>query len=162
MSLPLEIETRLPDIRAQIEQDGAELVEVLYRRAGQRSVLTFLVDKEGGITLDECALVNQRLGVYFDRLADGGQAIGCLQGSYFLEVNSPGLDRPFKTPQDFKRAVGQWLCVQIRDMRGTITTVLGRLTGTTELGIELEGNQDRRTVRFDEIFKATRDVAWKK
>jgi ribosome maturation factor RimP len=91
-----------------------------------------------------------------------GQEIGVLQGSYFLEVNSPGLDRPLKTPQEFKRAVGQWLRVQTRDERGTVTTVLGKLTALTDQGIELEGNSDRRSLRFDEISKATRDIAWKK
>jgi ribosome maturation factor RimP len=161
MSLPLEIEGRLPEIRSEVEQEGGELVDVLYRRAGQRGFLTFLVDKEGGISLDDCARINQRLSRYFDRVSEGAE-MGVLQGSYFLEVNSPGLDRPLKTPQDFKRAVGQWLRVQVRDARGSTSTVLGKLTALTEQGIELEGNSDSRSLRFEEIFKATRDVAWKK
>jgi ribosome maturation factor RimP len=163
MPLPLEIESRLNEIRSEIEQAGAELVEVFYRRAGTRGVLTFLVDKNGGISLEECAAVNQRLGSYFDRLADENGAVGFLQGAYFLEVNSPGLDRPLRTPKDYERALGQTLHVKTRDGRGTVMAFVGKLTGMDEAGIELEaGAGERRRLRFDEIFKATRDVAIRK
>ena len=162
--LPIEIENRMDAIRGEIALDGAELVEVLYRRAGRRGVLTFLVDKAGGITLEECAAVNQRLSRYFDRLAEnGGSGIGFLQDAYFLEVNSPGLDRPLKTPADFQRALGQTLRVQTRDARGTVLATVGKLTGLADGGIELEARDgSRRLLAYAEIFKATRDVAWKK
>ena len=163
MSIPVEIEKRLAELEAQIARSGAELVEILYRRSGQRSVLTFLVDKKGGITLEECAEVNRRLGAYFDQLAEiGPLEAGFLQGSYFLEVNSPGLDRPLKTPKDFQRVLGETLRVQTRDERGTVHTLIGRLTGLTELGIEIEnGPGAAHSLGFDGIFRATRDVSLK-
>ena len=163
MVLPIEIETRMDEIRSEVERGGAELVEVLFRRAGQKSFLTFLVDKKGGITLEECAEVNRRLGAYFDRLEENGSgAPAFLQGTYFLEVNSPGLDRHLKTPADFERVAGEMLRVQTRDERGTVTTTVGRLAGLTEVGIELEAGGVRRSFRFDEVFKATREVSLKK
>ena len=164
MALPIEIEKRLEELQAEIGQNGAELVEVLYRRSGQRSVLTFLVDKKGGITLEECAEVNRRLGAYFDRLSELGPGdIGFLQGSYFLEVNSPGLDRLLKTPKDFERALGETLRVQVRDERGTVTALIGKLTGSTEMGIEIEnGDGSKHRLRYDGIFRATREVRMKK
>ena len=163
MTLPIEIEKRLEELRAEIGLNGAELVEVLYRRSGQRSILTFLVDKKGGITLEECAEVNRRLGAYFDRLSEiAAGDIGFLQGSYFLEVNSPGLDRLLKTPKDFQRVLGEMVRVQTRDERGTVDTLIGRLTELTELGIEIEnGSGAKHALRFDGIFKATRDVSLK-
>ena len=163
-TLPLAIEARLEELRDQVEQNGAELVEVLYRRANQRSILTFLVDKPGGISLEECAELNRSLGSYFDRLAETkpGDA-GFLQGAYFLEVNSPGLDRPLKTPKDFQRVLGQTLRVQIRDARGIVSTVIGKLTGLTEIAIELDlATGVRRSVGLEEIFKVTREITWKK
>ena len=170
MTLPLEIESRLGEIRAQIGENGAELVEVFYRRANQRSILTFLVDKAGGITLEECAALNQHLGGYFDRLAEiaSGDA-GFLQGAYFLEVNSPGLDRPLKTSEDFQRVMGKTLRVQTRlpagqagDVRGAADAVVGKLTGLSGTGIELEVGVTKRSIGFEEIFKAMREVEWKK
>ena len=157
MLLPVEIENRMDAIRSEIERAGAELIEVHYRRSGNRGVLTFLVDKPGGITLEECAVVNQRLGAHFDGLEDG-----FLQGAYFLEVNSPGLDRPLKTPRDYERAVGQTLRVQTRDERGVSAPTVAKLTGVSPSGIELEVRNEKRSVKFEDIFKATRDAAWKK
>ena len=164
MLLPVEIQLRLEEIRAEVEQGGAELVEILYRRASQRGILTFLVDKPQGITLEECAAINQWLGAYFDRLAEIAPSdAGFLQGSYYLEVNSPGLDRPLKTPKDFQRVLGQPLRVQMRDTRGGISAVTGRLLGLSETGIELElGGGARRSFGFEEVFKATREITWKK
>ena len=163
MSLPMEIESRMEGIRSEIERGGAELVDVLYRRANQRAFLTFLVDKAGGINLEECAEINRHLGEYFDRLSEGGgEGIGFLHGSYFLEVSSPGLDRPLKTPKDLKRVLGQMLRVQVRDTRGTVNTVTGKLVALTEVSIELENRAGKQVVLLDGILKATREVNWKK
>ena len=159
--LPIDIESRLNEIRSEVEQGGIELVDVLYHRAGQRGVLTFLVDKKGGISLEECAEVNRRLGAYFDRLSDDDGPV-FLRGAYYLEVNSPGLDRPLKKMRDYERVIGQRLRVQARDEQGTVKTLIGTLLGVTESGIELEEGGAVRSVRFDSIFKSIRELVWKK
>ena len=162
MPIPVELEKHMDEIRSEITQSGAELVEMLYRRANQRSVLTFLVDKPGGITLEECAAINQRLGRCFDQWSEGSAGAGFLQGSYFLEVNSPGLDRVLKTPGDFHRILGQALRVQVREANGTIKTVVGKLTGVNETAIQLEAaGRQQQSVSLDRIFKATRDILWR-
>lgn len=164
MSLPLEIESRLKEIEAQIEQGGAELVEAQYRRTGHRGVLTFLVDKKGGISLEECAELNRRLGHFFDQMTEqAAEGAGFLTGSYFLEVCSPGLDRPLKAVKDFRRVVGEQLRVQTRDERGTVTTSLLRLNGVDDAGVELQSADGAiRRLAYGEIFKATRDTGLRK
>ena len=159
MTLPVEIQARMEELRAEIEGAGAELVELLFRRADQRSILTFLVDKAGGITLEECAKLNQKLGAFFDRLSDAGQAEGAFfQGRYLLEVSSPGLDRPLRTPKDFERAMG--LMLRVTSPNGGPFT--GKLGAVTDSGIELEEkNGTRRVIAFGDISKATREIAWK-
>ena len=116
-------------IRSEAELDGVELIEVQYRRAGNRSILTFVVDKAAGVTLDDCADVNKRIGNYLDRETEGDPAspagrgpAGFLQGSYFLEVNSPGLDRPLRTPKDFERVKGQSVRVAWKTVRPSLRT----------------------------------------
>lgn len=153
----------MDEIRAQIEGFGAELVEVLFRRANQRNILTFLVDKTGGITLEDCAKLNQKLGVFFDRLAETGDSDGAFfQGRYMLEVSSPGLDRPLKTPRDFGRAMGQRLRVQYRGGEFSRLTLLGKLSAVTEIGVELEGNDGMsHAISFEDIATATREISWK-
>ena len=81
-----------------LSQRGIELIELLMRRERGRSVLRFLVDKSGGITLDDCARLNQEIGRILDEQ-------NIIQQSYVLEVSSPGLDRPLKSTRDFERAM---------------------------------------------------------
>ena len=157
--LPLEIETRMEAIRSEVEQGGLELIDVQYRRAGNRSVLTFIVDKTGGVTLDDCAEINRRLGHYLDRETETASAAGFLQGSYFLEVNSPGLDRPLRTPKDFERAKGGAVRVAWKTDAGAGLVALGRLSGVDSEGIEVEDKQGRTTrISFDAVTKASRDA----
>ncbi len=119
--LPFEIEQRLEEIKSQIEALGAELIDISLRKSGTRSVLTIIADKPGGITLEECARINRTLGDYFE------QNEGLIQGSYVLEVNSPGLDRPLKTARDFERARGQTVRVITPDQRGIARAMIAEV-----------------------------------
>lgn len=85
------------------EQD-VELVDLLINRGRGRSILRFLVDKSGGITLDECARLNQEIS----QLIEGTNII---QEGYVLEVSSPGLDRSLKSMRDFQRSLGKLIKV---------------------------------------------------
>ncbi len=162
MTLPVEIQARMDEIRAEIEGAGAELIDLLFFRSHQRSILTFLVDKQGGITLDECAKLNQRLGAFFDRMADTGQTEGVLQGRYLLEVSSPGLDRPFKTPKDFGRALNEMIRVTCTNGASAHGPVIGKLSSVTDEGIEIEGKDGAtRVIPFGDIAKAVREIGWK-
>lgn len=73
---------------------GLELVDIEYRREGRGWVLRIYIDKEGGITLDDCARVSRQAGDLID-IDD------LIPNEYCLEVSSPGLDRPLKKEQDF-------------------------------------------------------------
>ncbi len=81
---------------------GLEVVDVqLAGEGGRHTVLRILMDRpDGGITLDECAQVNEALSRQLD-LYD------LFPSSYTLEVSSPGLDRPLKTDQDYRRFAGR-------------------------------------------------------
>ena len=79
---------------------GMELVEVEYKRVGRAMVLRLFIDKEGGVTLDDCADVSRE----FSQLLDVEDFI---REHYTLEVSSPGLDRPLKKEEDFVRYSGR-------------------------------------------------------
>ena len=81
-------------------QMGAELVELKLHTYRRKSQLQFLVDKPGGITIDECARLNQAIGHKLDEQ-------GLMNDSYILEVSSPGLDRPLVRTRDFQRHIGE-------------------------------------------------------
>jgi ribosome maturation factor RimP len=77
----------------------AELVELAVKR-GRTQLVRVVADREGGIDLDTCARVSEELS----RMLDADDPI---VGRYTLEVTSPGLDRPLRTPADFRRALGR-------------------------------------------------------
>ena len=83
-----------------VESRGFELVDVEYVREAGLWYLRAYIDKEGGITVDDCEVVSRELGDWLDKedfIAD----------SYILEVSSPGLGRPLKKEKDFARSLGK-------------------------------------------------------
>ena len=82
-----------------LARHGAELVELAVKR-GRTQLVRVIADREGGIDLDTCARVSEELS----RMLDADDPIA---GRYTLEVTSPGLDRPLRTPADFRRALGR-------------------------------------------------------
>ena len=81
-----------------IEANNLELVDVEYVKEGSDYYLRVYADKEGGITIGDCEIVNRALG----DLLDQDDYIG---DAYILEVSSPGLTRPLKKEKDFKKVV---------------------------------------------------------
>lgn len=79
---------------------GLELVYVQYQREPLGWVLRFFIDKPGGISLDDCADWSHRL----EEMVDQSGLIA--EGSYALEVSSPGLQRPLRKKEDFERFIG--------------------------------------------------------
>ena len=88
-----------------LEKYKFELVDVEYVREAGLGYLRAYIDKEGGITVDDCEVVSRELGDWLDKedfIAD----------SYILEVSSPGLGRPLKKEKDFARSLGK--AVEVR------------------------------------------------
>ena len=91
-----------------MEANGFELVDVEYIKEAGNWYLRAYIDKPGGITVDDCEVVNRELGDLLDR-------DDFIDDSYILEVSSPGLGRPLKKERDFIRSKGEE--VEIRTYR---------------------------------------------
>jgi ribosome maturation factor RimP len=90
-----------PILEDFLEKQGFILVDLNMVYEGQRLILRILTDHpEGGINLEECSILNQKIGQILDEK-------DIIKQSYILEVSSPGLDRPLKTVQDFKRCINR-------------------------------------------------------
>lgn len=106
---------------------GVELVDVEYKREGRQMVLRLFLDKEGGISLDDCAEVSREVS----EILDVEDFIG---DRYTLEVSSPGLNRPLKKERDYARYQGRLVKVKtfelVPDEAGNMRkTFLGDLGG---------------------------------
>jgi ribosome maturation factor RimP len=89
-----------------VDEMKFELVDVEYLSEHGRWVLRIYLDKEGGITLDECARVSREVGDLID-------VKDIVEHKYVLEVSSPGLNRPLKREKDFQRAVGKKIKIKM-------------------------------------------------
>jgi ribosome maturation factor RimP len=80
--------------------EGLELIDVELAGAGGRTTLRLYIDRDGGVSLDDCTSVSRSVSAALD-VEDP------LQGAYDLEVSSPGLDRPLRTPDHFEKYTGE-------------------------------------------------------
>ncbi len=81
-------------------RDGYELVEVEWVRGAGRFTLRVFIDKPGGVNIDDCQVVSRTIEPILD-------VEDFIEPAYDLEVSSPGLDRPLRTPEHFARYAGQ-------------------------------------------------------
>ena len=103
-----------------VQENRLELVDVEYKKEGKNWFLRIFIDKEGGITVDDCTQVSRRI----EDLIEVEEVV---PSSYTLEVSSPGLDRPLKKEKDFLRFQGKRAHVttftpicQQKNFKGTI------------------------------------------
>ncbi len=167
MSLPFEIENKREAIRQEVTALGAELLEIQFRRIGPRSVIALIVDKDGGVTLDDCVKINRRISQMLDELtaeiAAGMPGHNFLNGSYFIEVNSPGLDRPLKSEKDFMRAKGDTVRLVYRDEGGVVRDYVGEIREVANGSVRFGNPQGRPLeVKLEAIVKGTREIRFKK
>lgn len=98
-----EIEQKAEALLAPItEEMGLELVDVEYVKEGGAFYLRSYIDKEGGVTIDDCEAVSRA----FNPLLDEANLI---DGAYTMEISSPGLTRPLKKEKDFARSIGKMI-----------------------------------------------------
>lgn len=133
-------------------EHGAELVDLQFVHEHGQWVLRYFLDKEKGITLDDCAKLSDHLG----RILDASDLI---KPSYSLEVSSPGIYRPLRKESDFRRFAGQLMKATVyapiqgrRHFKGAIETV-----GDGAVVVRDEQNGEAFTLPLDNVAKANLD-----
>ncbi len=144
------MDERVEQIVSQVLAEmGVELVELQIRH-GKCSTVRVFVWEEGGISLDRCTAVSRRLSEALDREDP-------IEGRYFLEVSSPGTDRPLRSRRDFERQIGRTLRVTPADENEALE---GLLTAVEEDRILLQIGDDLRPVPLDRIKSAKVKAVW--
>jgi ribosome maturation factor RimP len=124
-----------------------ELIDVEYLSDRGRWVLRIYIDKDGGVTLDDCAVVSGELGDLID-------IKNIIEHEYVLEVSSPGLNRPLKKEADFIRVIGKKIKLRTRmpvDGRRNFT---GVLKDFKEQKLALDSEGGLVTLAWSDIEKA--------
>lgn len=136
-----------------LAEQGAELVELALHRYGNQTTVRLLVDKVGGVTIQDCARLNQLLSQAMDER-------DLIPERYTLEVSSPGLDRPLVSKRDFERAIGEDLDLQVMQETGRITQVTGRCLAVQPEHVVLTTPSGNVVVPLRQIQKALKAVKW--
>ena len=126
---------------------GFDLEDVTVSPAGKRRVVRVVVDRDGGVDLDDVAEVARAVSDLLDEDPD------LVAGAYVLEVTSPGVDRPLTDARHWRRAVGRLVKATLAD-----ETVVGRVTASTDTDVTLEVDGVERTLLQAEVVQAVVQV----
>lgn len=145
-------------VRPVVEQAGLELVEVVLTREGGRRVLRVTVDSEEQLGHDSLTALSERVSRRLD-------LEGFDPGSYGLEVSTPGIEHPLRTPGQYRRAVGGRVALKTRSQAGSLAdspaeTIEGALVAANEEALVLSTAGGERRVPVSDVASARTVVDW--
>ncbi|MDD2234036.1 MAG: ribosome maturation factor RimP [Desulfitobacteriaceae bacterium] len=119
-----------------IKEKGLELVDVEYMKEGAHWYLRLFIDKEGSVDIDDCTEVSHAVSELLD-------TSDVIPQSYILEVSSPGLERPLKKDEDFRRFQGKLITINTNKLYKGYQEFSGYLIGleNEEIILEYEGKR---------------------
>jgi ribosome maturation factor RimP len=125
-------------LEAPIQALGYELVELEFHPQGRGGLLRVYIDKDGGVTVDDCEAVSRQVSAVLD-VEDP------IPGAYTLEVSSPGLDRPLRKAADYARFAGEQARIELMLPLSGRRRFQGTLKGceADEVSIEVDGELHR-------------------
>lgn len=127
-----------------LEEHQFELVDVEYVKEAGNWYLRAYIDKEGGITVDDCEVISRRLSDWLDKE-------DFIDDSYIMEVSSPGLGRPLKKDKDFERSLGDEVELRLFKARSKQKEFTGVLKSYDKesVTIELEDGTEETFARAE-------------
>jgi ribosome maturation factor RimP len=140
-----------------LEELDLELVEVEYVKEGRNWFLRVYIDKDGGVDIEECGLVSEKLSEQLDEKDP-------ISNNYFLEVSSPGAERPLKKDRDYIKAIGKNVHVKTYepiDNEKEFEGILKDFDGShVTLEIKIKTRKKELVIPYDKIAKARLAVSF--
>jgi ribosome maturation factor RimP len=137
-------------VRPSLSHLGIDLVDVQWSGRGRGALLRLIIDRPGGVTLDDCERVSNAAGAVLD-------AYDLIDTAYRLEVSSPGAERPLRSREDWLQALGRRINVRMRSGEGE-AIVEGRLLALSDGSAEVEVRERHRArvvpVTLDDVIAA--------
>ena len=151
----MKFERLLQEVQGVIEpilqSQGFELVDLEYQRESQGWVLRIYLDREGGVSLEDCAGVSHEVGTVLE-------VKDLIPNPYVLEVSSPGLTRPLKKPQDFNKFRNQLVKIKLFEPLDGRKNFKGTLLGLEENKVRVEVDQQVFELPLERIAKANLEI----
>lgn len=140
-----------------VDEMNLELVDIEYVKEGKNWFLRVFVDSETGVDIEECGQLSEKLSEKLDE-------IDPIPHNYFLEVSSPGAERPLKNAKDFEKSVGKNVLVKTyepiegeKQFEGQLTSFDGE---NVTLNIKVKTRTKQITIPFEKIAKARLAVSF--
>ena len=138
-----------------VEKHGYELVDVEFVKEGASWYLRIYIDKPEGIGLDDCQVVSEDVSAELDK-------VDPIEQAYFLEVSSPGLDRPLKKERDFIKYAGEEVEVKLYKAIDDAKIFEGDLVGLIDNKIVItDKNGNRSEFEKDKVASVKRVIKFK-
>ncbi len=128
-----------------IEELGYEVVEVEYAKKTDGMNLTFYIDKEDGIQVEDCEKVSKAIDGLLEELNPTDDQ------PYILNVSSPGIDRPLKTERDFKRNIDKEIEITLFSKIDGKKKFVGALKGFDNQSVTIENDGKQTTLDKSKI-----------
>ncbi len=125
-----------------LDDMGLELVDVEYVKEGKNWFLRLFIDKETGVDIEECGLVSERLSAQLDEMDP-------IPHNYFLEVSSPGAERPLKKEKDFVKAIGKMIHINTYEPIDGNKSIEGRLIALDNEILTIEMKEKTRIKKIE-------------
>ena len=147
MSTP-KIKTTVEEmVKPYLDEHGFELVDVEYVKEGSNWFLRVFVDKDGGIDIDDCGLISEFLSQKLDENDP-------IPTAYFLEVSSPGAERPLKKKEDVAKAVGKNVFVTVYESVDGAKEFEGKLVSFDNDELVIESGKKRHAIPYAKVASA--------
>ena len=151
----MKSEKLLQEVREVVEpilqSQGYELVDLEYQRESRGWVLRIYLDREGGITLDDCTGVSHEVGAVLE-------VKDVIPNAYVLEVSSPGLTRPLKKPEDYNRFRNQLVKIKLFQPLNGRRNFKGSLLGLEGETVRVEADGQVFEIPLRSIAKANLEI----
>ena len=127
---------------------GLELFDIQFRREGHGWVLRLVVDRQEGVTLDDCSKVSRETSDFLD-------VEDIIDHPYHLEVSSPGLERPLRTVEECRRHLGKKARIKLKEEVDSMRVIIGELQAVEEDEISVLSEEGQTyTLDWNNIQKA--------
>ncbi|MEK5502096.1 ribosome maturation factor RimP [Bacillus sp. FSL M8-0168] len=151
------VETASEMVQHILDNLQLELVDIEFVKEGQNWFLRVFIDSDDGVDIEECAKVSEALSEKLDE-ADP------IQQNYFLEVSSPGAERPLKKEADFTKALGKNVYIKTyepiegnKEFEGELSAFDGE---TVEITVTIKTRQKKIQIPYEKIAKARLAVSF--
>jgi len=134
-------------LQPMFDQDGFELVDVEYVKEGNNWFLRVFADKAGGIDIDDCGKISEYLSVKLDETDPIAEA-------YFLEVSSPGAERPLNKQEDVLKAIGNNVFITTYEQIDKLKEFEGILVSFENNEMVVQTKKKKHTIPYEKVASA--------